>query len=234
MKQFTILFMCFCLIFSCAVTTPLAFTEINELYDDNAVIELNIPMAKGNTVQSNAVNKVIESHIANTLVFMEEPSDTIKLSSAIKSFDSEYKSFKEGFSESAMVWDASFDGEVMYQSSELISIAINSYVNSGGAHGNSNIVFFNFDSSGNLLKFDDLFSNKEGLITVVESYFNKETEGSSVNYFFDEPFHLPENFGFNVEGVIFFYNVYEIASYADGITEFTIPYSELEPFLKLY
>ena len=127
--------------------TLVSFTETNALYEDNAIIELNIPKAEGSSIPAQAINKVIENHIANMLVFLEEPSDTLKLDYAIKTFDSEYKSFKDGFGESAMVWDASFDGEVTYQSSELISIAINSYVNSGGAHGNLNVTFFNFDSS---------------------------------------------------------------------------------------
>ena len=234
MKHFFKLFLCLALFFSCAVTAPIVFSEVNELYENNAVVELNIPKAEGNTAQSKAINKVIENHIANMLVFLEEPSDTLQLNYAIKSFDSEYKSFKEGFGEGNMVWDASFDGEVTYQSSELISIAINSYINSGGAHGNSNVTFFNFDTNGKLLSFNELFTNESELTSKVKPYFEEETEGSSINYFFDEEFHLPANIGFNDEGVIFFYNVYEIASYADGITEFTIPFEEIESFLKLY
>ena len=234
MKHFLKLFLCLALLFSCAVTAPIVFSEVNELYENNAVIELNIPKAEGNTEQSKAINKVIENHIANMLVFLEEPSDTLQLNYAINKFDSEFKRFKEEFEESAMVWDASFDGEVTYQSSELISIAINSYVNSGGAHGNSNVTFFNFDTSGKLLSFNDLLTNNSELTTKVKSYFDEETEGNTTSYFFGEEFHLPANIGFNDEGVIFFYNVYEIASYADGVTEFTIPFEEIESFLKLY
>jgi hypothetical protein len=148
MKQFIKFFLCLSIFFSCAVTAPIIFSEVNELYENNAVVELNIPRAEGNTERSKAINKVIENHIANMLVFLEEPSDTLQLNNAINMFDSEFKRFKEEFEESAMVWDASFDGEVLYQSSELISVAINSYVNSGGAHGNSNVTFYNFDANG--------------------------------------------------------------------------------------
>lgn len=221
-------------LFSCEEMTLVSFTETNALYEDNAIIEINIPKAEGTSDRSHAINKVIENHIANMLVFLEEPSDTLQLDFAIKTFDTEYKSFKDGFGESAMVWDASFDGEVTYQSSELISIAINSYVNSGGAHGNLNVTFFNFDASGNLLSFDDLFTDKDALTEVVKTYFEEETKGSEVNYFFGEPFSLPANIGFNDEGVIFFYNVYEIASYADGITEFTVPFEAVYSYLNIY
>jgi hypothetical protein len=235
MKQFIIPFLCLCLIVSCAKTTPpISFTETNKLYEDNAVVELNIPEAEGNTAAAAAINTVIENHIANMLVFLDEPSDTLQLQNAIKSFDAEYKSFKGSFTESSMVWDASFDGEVTYQSPDLISIAINSYVNSGGAHGNSNVTFFNFDTSGKQLRFDDLFKDKKGLTALVKTYFDAETKGNSISYMFDDGFKLPANIGFNDEGVVFFYNVYEIASYADGITEFTIPFEDLGPYLKFY
>lgn len=234
MKPFIKFFLCLSLFFSCAITAPIIFSEVNELYENNAVVELNIPRAEGNTERSKAINKVIENHIANMLVFLEEPSDTLQLNNAINNFDLEFKRFKDEFEESAVVWDASFDGEVLYQSSELISIAINSYVNSGGAHGNSNVTFYNFDANGKLLSFNDLFTNEGELTSIVKSFFDKETEGNTTNYFFGEEFHLPANIGFNDEGVLFFYNVYEIASYADGITEFTIPFDEIESFLKLY
>lgn len=222
------------ILFSCEEITLLNFTETNMLYEDNATIELNIPKAEGTSISAKAINKVVENYIANMLVFLEEPSDTLQLDYAINAFDLEYKSFKDGFGENAMVWDASFDGEVTYQSPSLISIAINSYVNSGGAHGNLNITFFNFDSTGTLLKFNDLFTDKEGLTEVVKAYFEEETKGSEINYFFGEPFHLPVNIGFNDEGVVFFYNVYEIASYSDGITEFTVPFDAIENHLNIY
>lgn len=223
------------ILFSCEEITVINFTETNALYEDNAIIELNIPKAEGNSIAAKAINNTIENHIANMLVFLEEPSDTLQLDYAIKTFDTEYKSFKDGFSESAMVWDASFDGEVTYQSPMLISIAINSYVNSGGAHGNLNVTLFNFDaSSGELLNFDDLFNNKDALTKVVKTHFEKETKNSDINYFFGEPFSLPANIGFNDEGIICFYNVYEIASYADGVTEFTVPFNEVEPYLNIY
>ena len=222
-------------LFSCDEVTLVNFTETNNIFNENAIVELNIPKAEGTSTKAQAINKVVENHIANMLVFLEEPSDTLQLDYAIENFDSEYKSFKDGFGESAMVWDASFDGEVTYQSPMLISIAINSYINSGGAHGNLNVTFFNFDAStGELLQFDDLFNDKEGIKEIVKTHFEEETKGSEINYFFGEPFSLPANIGFNDEGIVCFYNVYEIASYADGITEFTVPFEDVEAYLNMY
>jgi hypothetical protein len=51
------------------------------------------------------------------------------------------------------------------------------------------------------------------------------------DFFFGKDFVLPENIGYNEEGLLLLYNTYEIASYAMGITEFTIPYSEINNLL---
>ena len=230
-------FLCLCIglsvFISCKESNTITFTETDELYQKNAIIELNIPRAQGDNRISNSINNIINAHIVEQLIFFEEKKSTRTLENAIKSFDQEYKYFKDQFGESNIVWEASFSGEVTYQSSNIISVAINSYINSGGAHGNSNITFFNFDSYGNLLQFKDLFNSKKALLDIVKTRFYNETKSRNIKYFFNEDFDLPKNIGFNDDGIMFFYNVYDIASYADGITEFTIPYHNLAALLRI-
>jgi hypothetical protein len=40
-------------------------------------------------------------------------------------------------------------------------------------------------------------------------------------------FALPENMGLTRDGVLLFYNSYEVAAYAEGETKFVIPYGKL-------
>jgi peptidoglycan-N-acetylmuramic acid deacetylase PdaC-like protein/uncharacterized protein DUF3298 len=233
MKRFFI-FLILLSVFSCVEEAKLSFIETNEIFEDNAVLEINIPKAEGDSDLANTINNKIENHIANILNFSEDDTDSIALNDVVSRFDTEYKAFKNDFEESALVWEALFDGEVTYQSSEIISIAINSYLNTGGAHGNMNVTFLNFNpKTGDVLTFDDLFTNKGDLTKAVKPFFDEKTKAENTAYFFGEDFHLPGNIGFNDEGIIFFYNVYEIASYADGITEFTIPFKDIDSFLKL-
>ena len=224
--------------FSCIEKTPLTFTEISSKFNNNAIIEINVPNAEGDTPLSKIINAKIETHIANQLNFNEDDTDSIILSDVVKKFDAEYKTFKNDFEENALIWEAMFDGEVTYQSSEIISIAITSYLNTGGAHGNMNVVFLNFDANtGNLLGFSDIVSNKTAFEDIAKTHFKVATQivddTGYGDYFFDENFHLPSNIGFNDEGLTLFYNVYEIASYAIGITDFTIPYNEISDYLKI-
>ena len=72
-----------------------------------------------------------------------------ELIEAAKQFDTEYANFKNQFADSDQKWEALIDGEVTYESPELISIAINSYLDTGGAHGNGYVKFFNFNTTKN-------------------------------------------------------------------------------------
>ena len=237
MKAKHLYFLLIILVFSCDKTINTTFSESNLEYDKSALVEINIPKAEGESAICKQINSTIENHIANMLNFSEEESDTISLEFAINKFDKEYESFKSDFEESALVWEAMFDGEVTYHSPMVITIAINSYLNTGGAHGNLNITLFNFETStGKLLSNDELISNLSSFSEIAEKHFKEHTNTQEElgDYFFGEAFHLPANIGFNDEGVLLFYDVYEIASYAVGVTEFTIPFEEVEDFLNMF
>ncbi|MEC5164554.1 hypothetical protein RCH18_000270 [Flavobacterium sp. PL11] len=51
--------------------------------------------------------------------------------------------------------------------------------------------------------------------------------------FENERFQLPQNIFFTDTGLLLYYNIYEIASYADGATEMLFPYTEVNEFLNL-
>jgi len=236
MKRFFLIIIISLSFNGCVEEPNLIFSESNQFYQKNANIEINIPVAEGESEIALQINSKIENHIANTLIFSEEDSDITTLEEGISRFDTEYEKFKSDFEESKLIWEATFDGEVMYLSSEIISIAISSYTNTGGAHGNSVITFYNFDSiSGEILENSEIISNLDAFTTIAEQHFIvdvKMEEAESIDdYFFGEPFHLPENIGYNEEGLVLLYNTYEVASYAMGITEFTIPFEEIESLL---
>lgn len=238
MKRIFFPFLTILLLWSCATEKALVFSESNTLYEDNAVIEINIPIAEGDSELAKTINTKVENHIANTLNFAEEPSENIQLKDAIKNFDTNYKSFKNDFAESALIWEATFDGEITYNSEHIISLAISSYSNTGGAHGNTNVTFYNFDkSTSKQVNIDTMITDKEAFKALAKQYFqdqiNRDGEFSYDDYFFEEGFQLPANIGFNDEGLILFYNSYEIAPYAMGITELSIPYEKLDAVMDL-
>ena len=50
--------------------------------------------------------------------------------------------------------------------------------------------------------------------------------------FENNEFQLPQTYFYTKEGFLLYYNVYEIASYAQGNFEVLIPYTEMKPYLK--
>jgi Protein of unknown function (DUF3298)/Deacetylase PdaC len=239
LKKIALLILVSLTISSCNQEVDLTFSETNFVKNENAIIDINIPNAEGDNDVSESINAIIENFIVNTINFSEDSLISFSLNEAATKFDSIYMAFKDDFEENSLVWEALIDGEVTYQSQVITCIAINSYLNTGGAHGNMNISFLNFDSqTGQLLIIDDYIKNRLGFIKLAEKYFNIELQESLDetnfdDYFFGEDFHLPENIGFSDDGLILLYNVYEIAPYSEGITEFTIPFEEALPFLRL-
>ncbi len=225
------------MIVSCIQETPLTFKEINQLHTNSATIEINIPKAEGEQPLSEKINKRLEQHLINSLNFGDD-STSVSLETAIANFDAEYSAFKNDFQDNAMIWEASFDGEVIYQTEHVICIALTSYSFTGGAHGNMNITFYNFNPrSGDVIPEDALINDKDSFLQLAKTHFANYLESEGKNrddFFFGEDFHLPANIGFNDEGVILLYNTYEIASYADGMIEFVIPFEEVDSYLEYY
>ena len=239
LKKLSLLFAVFIVLFSCKEDTEVSFTDKTIEKTDNAKINITYPKAEGNEKVANRINNTLENFLANEINMSEKTDKNLMLEDAIKAFDAEYKSFKEDFSDSTQEWEASIESEVNYDSGKILCVTVNSYLDTGGAHGNSHVTFLNFDKKyGELLKMEDIIKDEEGFKKLAAPYFEKATKPISndeevQDMFFGEAFQLPENIGFNAEGVILIYNIYEIASYAQGVTEFTIPYDEAKPFLKI-
>lgn len=237
-KYYYTAFLIVAVLFSSCIEEPeLTFSEQAISSIKGADISIVYPEANGNTSRVVKINNVIENHVVNAISFSEEELKGVHIADAVKAFNVEYETFKKEFPESEQQWNASIEGEVLYHSPEIISIAMNSYLDTGGAHGNDNITFLNFNSeTGDLYTNEDIINANEKLEALIKTYFEKEIvdSGSTIeDYFFGEPFHLPANIGFSEDGVIFLYNVYEIASYAQGYTEFIIPFEDIKSYLKV-
>jgi len=218
----------------CIEDSKLVFQESNITTIDNTIVEINIPKASGDIQIASKINSVIESRIISSLQSNGiDETNKISIEESITSFNNEFTTFKSDFPNSAQQWEAQIDGEIMYQSTEIISIALTTYINTGGAHGNLVISFLNFDTRiGELISNDKLFSDLKSFKKIAEPYYKKEIENKEAIFNKHANFEFPKNIGFNEEGVILLYNTYEIASYSTGIIEFTIPFEDTLEFLN--
>jgi hypothetical protein len=237
LKKYSLIIMILMAFTSCKKDIQLAFDDAKIEQSTNAEIEINYPKAEGTPEVADAINKHIETFIVSELNMTETDNSQLTLPKVVQQFDDEYKAFVSEFGESSQAWTANVDGDVAYQSDQVICVTLESYLDTGGAHGNGNTAFLNFNpKTGALLKLDDMVKDVAGFKILAESYFKNETDTKEQveDYFFGEGFQLPANLGFDKNGIILLYNNYEIASYAQGITKFTIPYEEAKAFLKVH
>jgi len=214
----------------------LAFEETAIEKNDPVTIQVIYPKLNDDSEIASKINATIELTIAEQIDFFNEDAKSLSLDDAIAQFENQFISFRNDFEDDAAPWEVTINSEVIFQSVYVITVVVDSYTFTGGAHGNSVITLLNFNpASGNLYTHDDLFKKVGDFSGLVEQHLKSEIAEKSIkeNYFFGENFKLPENIGFNEEGVIFLYNTYEIASYAQGITEFTVPYNEIANYLKI-
>ena len=221
---------------SCTQKEVLLFTEQEITTSENSIVFINIPQVEGTTQIATKINSTIQRVIGQSLSFKETNSTVItSLEEQINSFNQEYKKFKKDFPDTPVAWEAQIDGEIIYQSDEIITVALTIYTNTGGAHGISKISLINFDpNSGDKFTNEKLFSDLSSIKTIAEALFKKEIKNNEENYFDSETFILPENIGYTEEGVLLLYNVYEIAPYASGITEVVLPFEDIEDYLNFY
>lgn len=233
-KKHVLIASLFFVFFNCKNESSTTFSNVTITTKTNKLVEVDIPKAIGtNSIVSN-INDAINKLVIATLQFDTPDTVTSKsIEESINLFNDEYNAFIKDFPNSPQHWEAEIDGEVMFQSPEVISISITSYTNTGGAHGNTNITFLNFDATtGKRITNSDLIKNKDAFETVVKSHFKDAITEEDI-LFEPNKFQMPANIGFNDEGVILLYNTYEIAPYSTGIIDFTIPIEKVRSFLVL-
>ena len=211
------------LFFSCKKEEKLTFSEIQITTKNNTIVEVFIPKASGNKLASESINEEIERFVAATLVVGKTKinSQASSITKQIETFNEEYTNFTKDFPEASQI----------FQSTEIVSIAITSYLNTGGAHGNTSISFLNFDTAtGKRILNENLFTDIEAFKHIAKTYFDEEVKDKTI-LFESESYTLPENIGFSEEGLILLYNTYEIAPYVTGIIEFTIPFEKANDYL---
>ncbi|MDX1315924.1 MAG: DUF3298 and DUF4163 domain-containing protein [Xanthomarina gelatinilytica] len=219
---------------TCKEEKTVEFQEVTKTTTNNKLLEIHIPEASGNDDISKNINSSIHQHVINSLNIKDTEAPALKtIEESIDAFNNEYESFKSDFPETIIAWEAQIDGEVMYQSADVISLSITTYMNTGGAHGHLNVSFLNFNAqTGKMLKNEDLFEDYLAFTKIAKTYFDEEIADKKDLYFEPDNFTLPENIGFNEEGIILLYNTYEIAPYSSGMTEIQIPWEELQTSLN--
>ncbi len=231
----------FTLVVSCESESKLTYDTLR-LTGENCAscpnITINVPEVLDESSVAKVINRALREEIISILSFSEDESID-NVDKAIASFTESYKELKAKFPEET-VWEAKIEGEVVYEDVNLITIQLEAYSFTGGAHGYASTSFLNFDKrQGTELENWELFSDEAGFTKFAETKFRiqeKIPQDKNINatgfMFEGDSFHLAQNIGYTQEGIQLIYNQYEVASYADGPIVMTLPYNEINLYLK--
>jgi hypothetical protein len=211
------------LAFASESTRPEVISKTDKGSDKYMSWDLNTPQIKG--LKKPKVEKSINSQLAGTVAdFKKNLHDEAKKA---------YKEHKE--SKKSKYPFRPFEAHAVYEvhllNPKILSLTIDLYQYTGGAHGSTVKVAFNYDlKTGKKLGYKDIFRDCVNYKKVIVDWITGKIESNPENYFPDaietvKKFTDEQPFYITPEGIVVYYGLYEIAPYAAGIQEFLIPFS---------
>jgi hypothetical protein len=185
-------------------------------------IALHVPkVGTGDEAVDKAINSAIQKEVAH---YWDKQYPTVEayLKSIHRLKADEYLSLDR-------------DCPVITVEDDVMTIEFFTFEYGGGAHPLGGTSHLNFDlKTGKVLRLADILvaNGKAKLDKIGRRIYKGEgyVEGleDDDNFFQPDGFKLLENFSITPGGLRFYYNPYEIASYAEGPQEVFIPYEEME------
>lgn len=209
------------------------------LSDCPAYIRFSYPVIvrAPNPETAQAVTRAIDDFL---LTGVGGPRKFSSIAAEMDEFMRGYAEFRKlspgiGYSEDRIV-------SVLYQANGIVSLNFDLAWFFGTAHPNYARTFANFDvRTGRKIRLADvLVAGYQPRLTQIADKQFREAKGlkptdslREAGYEFpNDAFALNDNFSIGAKGITFFYNIYEIASYADGPTELLLTYQEIKGLLK--
>ncbi|MDR2185149.1 MAG: RsiV family protein [Treponema sp.] len=138
----------------------------------------------------------------------------------------------------SMNWEYAETAAIETRTPRLLVISRDRDYYLGGAHGMREKAYFVFSlAEPARLKLEDLVRSREALQPLLEEALRvraglKQGESLRAGGFFEDAVTAPDNFFLSEQGLGFHWDPYEIAPYAAGSVEVTIPYDKIRPFLS--
>jgi len=134
-----------------------------------------------------------------------------------------------------------FDGFNLVNN-KILSAKIEYYQFTGGAHGGTTYDFINYSiDSGEKINWDQIFKKDSDYLKIISDYaknslnrqlLKPEDSMSDLGWIEEGTSPISDNYntnvGFNKDGLVIVFQQYQVAAYAAGPQEVTIPYTQLE------
>lgn len=186
-------------------------------------------------IEYNDRIKVINSSILNQLLFDDEFTENFcdSFDEIADSLFAEYGRVKSEFEDYPTAWFIHKNLSITGLQNNLLSWKNEVTMYTGGANAYYNVNLSVYDvNNANKVSFEEIIKKSKlgEFLIFAESQF-KEDKGILKNqsvkdagyWFKNDKFYLPDNFNMTDSGLIFFYNLYEIAPRSEGVTDLFIP-----------
>lgn len=199
---------------------------------------------KPKAAYKDSINQMIIDFTRTSTEFEIDESRTATLNSEF--FEAQLKLFEAiaaeeyALDETANLWD--YQGNIaITEYPDFVTLEMGNWTYTGGAHGNGFTGYTMIDrKTGAILHLNDFISDLNAFQVIAEREFRKDNEiGANDNlldlgFWFEEgKFQCNENFYFDNNELVFFYNNYEIAPYSAGQITFSISLSDLTNLLRI-
>ncbi|NBL65404.1 DUF4163 domain-containing protein [Flavobacterium sp. NST-5] len=206
-----------------------------------ATVKISVPTAENVPVAADSINNKIFNTVRSIVYFGEKPTNSKTYQEIMDKFIASYENLKQKYPDERAGWEAKIDAKITYETENVINVSVENYMFTGGAHGYQGIRSLLFDAkTGKELKLKDYIKDEASLLAMAEKLFREKYKigaNDPINktglMFEGEKFALPQNIFFTKDGLLLYYNTYEVAAYVEGAKEVLIPYNQLEGNLLL-
>ncbi len=154
-----------------------------------------------------------------------------KLFDFAEDFAAELKDIARKSRQAGFEFYAPFQGILRYElklnKGGLLSLVIDAYTYTGGAHGMTTRDYINLDlTTGERVQFLDLFASEAELVRaaeVINAKVTAEPEWFFIQEFAADAFPADQGFYLEPHRAVICFGLYEIAPYVSGIQEFEVP-----------
>lgn len=219
-------------------TTDKKFGDCTNDTENCFNISFNYPIilkAKNDTIK-NFLNSIINEMMLSSIYYEKKTYNNED--DFFNDLKNEFENFTNEFPEAPSQWDLNRNVKIIYNSNNIISFEYSEYYYLGGAHPNSIVLYKSINlNNEKQISINDIFTDTDftKLNSIAENIFRKkwklkkDDDLEKAGFWFENnQFTLNDNFAITKDGLIFYYNNYEIAPYIFGPTKLFIPFSEIK------
>lgn len=217
--------------------TELAWTtdSLQRASDSTLLVHLVYPVLTDSSALADSVNQTVEKVLQSSFEGLDSLQGDYTLMQRIDSIQQQ----KNSDEITRKIPYTFISNGSVYRYGDVVSVWLERYLFTRGAHGMTFSEFYNFDyNNGKRLAVAEIFDDTTKLSQLNRDAFGKFlteqgiTDVDQALFVSPDQLPLPKNVGFDSTGVVMRYNQYEIAPYAMGILSYSLPYDQVKSLLR--